>query len=241
MDPLHLAVAFVPLALYLLGLGVVHLRRRPIVWSGTLDTTLLAAAVAGFVIVGPMELFMPDSLPLPGGYVWLLMLSVYTLSVTLWNLLARPRLVVFHLSAEQLRPLLAEVVRRMDSQAGSTGDCFLLPQIGVQFHIEYYPPLRNVCLAAIGDRQSFSGWRRLQAELATALRRIKIADGRQGYGLIAVGLLMIVAPLCLLIGMGGAAVEQKFRDLLREPAASDPSVHASPPDNGQRTSHDPRQ
>ena len=106
MDPVHLVLAFAPLGLYLIGLGVVHWRRRPLVLTGSADVSLLAFAVVGLVIVGPMEFLLPAALPLPGKYVWLMLLLCYSLLVTLWNLLARPRLIVLNVAADRLRPIL---------------------------------------------------------------------------------------------------------------------------------------
>ena len=51
--------ALVPLAAYLITVGVVHLRRRPVTVSGQVDALLLAAAVSGFVMVGPLALLQP--------------------------------------------------------------------------------------------------------------------------------------------------------------------------------------
>jgi hypothetical protein len=217
MDPLYLAVAFVPLALYLIGLGAVHLRSRPTVWSGTLDTAALGAAVSGLVVAGPMDLFLPEASPLSGLYLWLLMLTLYVLGITLWNLLARPRVVIFNITLEQLRPVLVELIRRLDEEASSTGDSFLLPQLGVQFHIERYLPLHNISLVAIGDRQSFSGWRRLQTELKGALTGVRRASRLPAFGFLAVGVVMLGFTLGLAAAMGGPALRAKLRDLLRIP------------------------
>jgi hypothetical protein len=221
MDPLYLAVAFVPLALYLIGLAAIHLRSRPTVWSGTLDTSLLGAAVSGLAVAGPMDLFLPESSPLSGLYLWLLMLTLYVLGITLWNLLARPRVVIFNVTLEQLRPVLTELTGKLDEQATLTGDSFLLPQLGLQFHVERYLPLHNVSLIAIGERQSFSGWRRLQTELTAALAGVERASRLPAFGFLAVGIIMLASTLGLAAAMGVPALRQKLRDLLRIPPAEE--------------------
>ena len=106
MDPVHLVLAFAPLGLYLIGLGVVHWRRRPVVLTGSADVSLLACGRGGDGIVGPLEFLLPATLPLPGQYVWLMLLLCYSLLVTLWNLLARPRLIVLNVAADRLRSIL---------------------------------------------------------------------------------------------------------------------------------------
>ncbi|HEV2971823.1 MAG TPA: hypothetical protein VGY55_17750 [Pirellulales bacterium] len=228
MDPLHLAVAFLPLAAYLIGLGAIHLRRRPTIWSGAFDTAALAAAVSGLIVAGPMELFLPESSPLPGAYLWLLMLALYVLCVTLWNLMARPRVVIFNITLERLQPALAELCVRMDEKFTATGDSYMLPQIGVQFHVERYMPLHNVSLVAIGDQQSLTGWRRLQTELARSLGSVGVASRVPGYSFLFVGALTIAATIYLLGRVDGTTLVQQLRELLRQPAKSEAQLPAAP-------------
>ena len=216
MDPLHLAIAFLPLALYLLVLGAIHLRGSPKVWSGAFDTGALGAAVSGLIVAGPMDLFLPAASPLPGAYLWLLMLALYALAITLWNLLARPRLVVFNVTLERLRPVLAELAGRLDGQFTATGDSYLLPQLGVQFHLERYLPLHNISLVAIGDEQSFSAWRKLRRELSAALAPVGSASPVAGYAFLFVGLAMFALPLWQLAHSDKNAVIEAVHDLLRQ-------------------------
>ncbi len=224
MDPVHQAIAFVPLGLYLLGLGTIHLRARVVVWSGTMDNCALAMAVVGLAIVGPMEMLLPQTSPLPGAYLWLLILALYGLSVTLLNLLARPRLVVFHLSAEQLRQRLAELLPRIDIQASGAGDSFVLPQAGVQFHLESYPPMQTVSLVAIGDRQSVSGWRRLQRELTGALKQTGAASRGPGFSIAIAGAAILCYAMYWLYRMDTVTAKQTLHDILRDTSAAASSV-----------------
>ncbi len=221
MDPFYLAIAFVPLALYLIGLAGVHLMPRPIVWTGALDIAALGAALFGMVVAGPMDLFLPESSPLPGIYLWMLMVTLYVLAITLWNLLSRPRLVIFNITSEQLRPVLAELVKRLDEGASSTGDSYLLPQIGLQFHIERYLPFYNVSLVAIGERQSFSGWRRLRTELAAALAAVKPASRVPAFAFLTIGLVMLISTIGMAATMDRTRLRHEMRDLLRIPPGED--------------------
>ena len=123
------------------------------------------------------------------------MLALYALMITLWNLLARPRLVVFNVAVDQLRPVIAGIAKRMDEQSTVTGDSYLLPQLGVQFHLERYLPLHNISLVAIGDEQSVSGWRKLRIELSTAIAPLRSASRLPGYAFIVVGLAMFALPM----------------------------------------------
>jgi hypothetical protein len=215
MDPVHLLLAFAPLGLYLIGLGIVHWRRRPIVLTGSTDVSLLAAAVVGMAIVGPMEFLLPAALPLPGQYVWMMLLLCYSLLVTLWNLLARPRLVVLNVESDRLRPILAEIAARLDSHPQWAGDSVALEDLGVQLHLEEYAAMRTVSLVAVGTRQSETGWARLRAELADGLRNLEASDRRRGYALTAVGILMLAWPICQALALGGPVVAQRLADILR--------------------------
>ena len=203
-------------------------RRHPRIWSGTFDATALAAALIGLMIVGPMDLFLPNSSPLSGPFLWLMMLSLYGLGVTLWNLLARPRLVIFNVKMEQLRPLLGELAARLDPESTAVGESYLLPQLGLQFHLESYPPLHNISLVAIGDRQSFSGWRRLRGELRAALRDVQGAGRAGGIGFLVVGLVLQATTLWWLAGVGGPALRRQLDDLLRVPPAGATQLPTAP-------------
>jgi hypothetical protein len=129
--------------------------------------------------------------------------------------------VIFNVTTEQLRPLLTDLVKKLDEGASSTGDSFLLPQVGLQFHIERYLPFYNVSLVAIGDRQSFSGWRRLRAELAAALAKVKPASRLPAFAFLAVGLVMLVSTIALAANMNRTQLQHEFRDLLRIPPGED--------------------
>jgi len=215
MDPVHLVLAFAPLGLYLIGLGVVHWRVRPVVLAGAADVSLLAFAVVGLMIVGPMEFLLPAALPLPGKYVWVMLLLCYSMVVTLYNLLARPRLVVLNVAADRLRPILADAAARLDSHPQWAGDSLALETLGVQLHLEEYPPMRTVSLIATGSQQSETGWARLRTELASRLREVETPDRRRGYALAAIGLLMLAWPVGQAVALGNPIVAQTLRDILR--------------------------
>jgi hypothetical protein len=214
MDAVHLAVAFTPLAIYLLFLGIINLERRPVVLSGVKNAALLGLALVGFVAVGPMGLFVPDAAVFAfGPWLWLLLLAFYALCVTLWILLARPRLVIFNATAEQVRPVLAEVVAKIDSDVRWAGDSLTLPQVGLQFHLEPYLPMRNLSLVAVGDRQSFTGWQRLERDLRAALKDVEVSRNPRGFSFLTMGLVLLSWPAYLML-RDTSAVARKLAELL---------------------------
>ena len=170
MDPFRLCLALGPVAIYLLWLGAINLRGRPLLLSGVCDTAILALAVAGLMVVGPMELFFPyDAAVQYGPRVWLLLATLYVTCSLLLLLLLKPRLVIYNISVNRIRPVLAEVVERLDSQARWAGDSLALPALGVQLYVDNFAAFRSVSLISAGGNQNRQGWRRLELALGTAL------------------------------------------------------------------------
>lgn len=193
-DPLRLAIALVPLAAYCLLLAMVNARRRPFVTTGGSDLAALGGALSGLVLVGPIELFRPETASAEfGGYVWLFLLVFYWLWVWLAVLVARPRLVVYNVSAEQLRPVLAEAARQVDAQARWAGDSLSLPTLGVTLHMESFDVMRHASLKSSGGRQELAGWRKLSAELRNQLATLRVRRNPRslGFTLLAAGLITL--------------------------------------------------
>lgn len=164
-------------------LGVLNLARRPLVVSGGRDAAALGFAVSGLVLVGPIALLFPESIAAhfgPAGtkYLWLMFVGLLAICLITVLLVLRPRLIVYNISADQLRPILAEVVERMDPEVRWVGDCLFLRALGVQLHMESSGWMRNVSLVSSGPKQDYQGWLRLEAELAAALRVPKCRGAR---------------------------------------------------------------
>jgi hypothetical protein len=184
--------------------------------TGPGDIAWLAWALSGLVIVGPMNLFLPAAAAVRfGPLAWFLLLGFYSLCVLLYLLVARPRLVIFNITLEQLRPLLEQTARRLDSDARLAGDALQLPQLAVQFHLDAVPAMRNVSLVATGDRQSYSGWKRLREELTAALRAVEVPRNPRGFTFLTCGLVLVGWPLVELLQTPAQAVAQQLRDILR--------------------------
>jgi hypothetical protein len=215
MDALHVAIALGPVATYLVVLGIVNLASRPLVTTGARDAATLAIALAGLVVVGPMELFLvEEAAALYGGWVWGIMLIAYALVVLLLVLLLRPRLIVYNIALVQLRPLLADVVARLDPDARWAGESLVMPRIGVQLHLEAAPLLNNVQLVSSGNAQSLAGWRQLESELATALRRTRTTAHPVGVSLLGLGVLA-AGTIAIVLASDPGGVTQALNEMLR--------------------------
>ena len=215
MDPLRLCLALGPLAVYFAFMGAINLVRRPILLSGMRDTIALAVAVSGLVIIGPIELFMPQAAAVDFGvFVWAFLISFYVLVVTLLMLVAKPRLVIYNVSEEEFRPILAEVVRALDPDARWAGNSLVLPGLQIELHVESFTLMRNVSVVAIGELQSYQGWRRLETALGGVLRQVEVAPNPQGAGLLLVGLMM-AATVFWQLASDPQAITQAFFDMLK--------------------------
>lgn len=199
MDPFRLAVACLPLAAYLLQLGVLNLRRRPVVTTGAADLTALGVAMTGFVFVGPIELLRPQSLTAElGNGVWLIGIGLYWTAVTLAALVLRPRLVIFNASLEELRPVVAEAVGQVDPDARWAADSVAMPRLGVRAHLEAFGVMRNTSVVSTGPRQNLDGWRKLRRALQRSADRLAVKPNPRAVSFLLLGgflLAMSVARL----------------------------------------------
>jgi hypothetical protein len=215
MDAFRICLALGPAAIYLLLLGMINLSRRPLLVSGVRDVAALALAISGLVIVGPMELFFPYAAAARfGSNVWLLLLGLYAMCVVLVLLLLRPRLVIYNISVDKLRPILADLVARLDSDARWAGDSLVLPGLGVQLYVDSFASLRSASLISAGGNQSQQGWRRLEIALGDALTREEVARNSRGVSLLAAAL-TIIAALIWAIAQDPQAVAQSVLDVAR--------------------------
>jgi len=222
MDPFRLCLALGPVAIYLLLLGAINLSRRPFLVTGGRDGAALGLAASGFVLVGPVELFFPDFMairlgvltPFSGPIICVFLLGCYILGMSIVLLLLRPRLVVYNISVDQLRAVLADLVEKLDRDARWAGDSLAMPELGVQLHIEYLPTMRNVSLVSTGPQQSHLGWRRLEIALAAALGEVAVPRNPRGRSLLASGML-IGAMLVAAVALNPQAVAQSLIEMLR--------------------------
>lgn len=192
MDTFSACLALGPLAIYLVMLGLVNLSPRPLVVNGTREAIALGLALVGLVIVGPMQLFLPEAAAAQfGPLVWALLFGFYALCLTLCVMVMRPRLVIYNVTPEQLRPVLAEVARRLDHDSAWAGRALTMPQLRVHLVIDSFAPMNNVTLVATSHGQSVTNWRRLEVVLREALRELPVAGRTQGAWLAMCGLLIL--------------------------------------------------
>jgi hypothetical protein len=197
MDPFHLAIALGPVSVYLLLIGRINLARRPFVTTGARDIFATAVATTGLMVAGPLRLFMPDGAAANlGSWIWLPLMGLYLLTALLVGLLLRPRLMIYNVTSEQLRPVLESVASQLDADRRWAGSSLVLPARGLQLVVEAAPGMRHVQLIAAGQgQQDLNAWRQLELALKRELRPIPVSPNPRGVSLILGGLLIAVLVL----------------------------------------------
>lgn len=191
LDRLPLWAAFIPLGLYLLAIGGAHLSRRPVAIGGGWDWALLGVAVAGLMVVGPLALLQPAM----GNVPWtvILLLVLFVLLVALGALVSRPRLVIYNITLDQLRPLLADVVTTLDTSARWAGSTAALPARQLEVRIDGHGPWRTVSLVAGGERSGAEGWNELCRRLRQKLSGVRVRSSPWAALFLPLGAVMLMA------------------------------------------------
>jgi hypothetical protein len=199
---LPLWVAVLPLGLYLAALGWLHLRRRPTVLGGGLDLILLATAVSGLVLAGPLALLQPAF----GAAPWAMgmLLSLFVLIVASGILVTRPRLVIYNITLEQLRPILAELANGLDPSARWAGESVALPARGLQVLVDGHGLARSVSVVAVGKRTSAEAWAEFGRRLRQAVGSLRVRRNPWGVALASLGCGIVLGA----IGWGTVASPQ---------------------------------
>lgn len=182
MHSIPLWAAALPLGCYLMALGVVHLRRRPLAVSGAVDSVCLAAGLSGCLVAGLSGLAIAGPLAVLGPAVgvmrwsWAVTGALAVLVLAMAILVSRPRLVVYNATVEQLRPAVAEVVLALDPSARWAGETVAMPARGLQVHIDGGSSMRNVTLVALGQRPSPEGWGEFTRRLRGSIGLLRVSS-----------------------------------------------------------------
>ncbi len=200
-------LAWGPPAIYLLVLGWINCQRRPLVVSGTRETSALALALAGCVLVGPGQLLLPsDAAARFAAGVWVLLSLLYVLGVTLVVLVSRPRLVIYNTTANDVRAALDKVAVQLDAPSRWAGATLALDPLGLDLRVEEFAPLGNVSLIANSDHQSTQNWCRLEQMLRSKLAVVPSRPCLRGGLLIATGALVLLVLVYRVVENSAAMV-----------------------------------
>jgi hypothetical protein len=174
-----IGLATFPLAAYCLFLTFLNSRRRPTVFSGTVDLMFLAVGLSGLFLAGPGRLLLPlNVLTFWGTGAWVLWTAFYLSVVLIIVRKLRRRIVVYNFSHYfSAVDRVGEIIKNFDASAASLGNSMALPQHDVQFYVETAPRSRNVVLVATGPSQNVDAWRKLETEIDRSCRTISVSRG----------------------------------------------------------------
>ena len=227
MDPLRISIALIPLVVYAAVLGLVNMNRRPTLTTGTFDTIALGLSLTGLVVVGPLELFYPNSYLMYYGVffffdighwvgigVWILLIMFYWLIVTWIALSRRPRLVIYNLEVGHLHRLLEQLLWAIDPGVRWAGETAVLPNLGIHFTVEANSRLRCIQLVSTGPCQDPLGWKLLLKTLRNSLKQERSPLNPLAFGYFLVALVMSLRIFGELFG-NQQQLHQALLDLLR--------------------------
>lgn len=197
VEPIFVLIALLPLIAHLLQLSTLRLSGRVLITTGGRDIAALGFAVAGLVAVGPGELFFPKAAAgLFGPWVWAALFTLYSLVVSLIALTAKPKLVAYGRTPEQLfQPLLA-AAKKLDSEATSDRETLsvYLPRLKVHLRIAGHPWIDNATIESFEHIPSVNFWNGLLGHLRQQAESTKAVSPRRGVPmlLVAIALLGVV-------------------------------------------------
>jgi len=198
MNSFLLYIAFTPLALYFVLVGLMNMTGRPFLVTGIRDQIVLFLALFGLVAVGPMQLFFPVNASWSyGPWVWLLLIGIYVFSCTLYLLLRRPSLNLYNVTMTEFRPFISDLAVDCDSGARLAGDTVCMPTLGIQFYFDSNAALRVISLISAGPNQNWDGWARFRKSLMDGLK----AQSQTFSPKYAVGISFLLIGLALLVGL----------------------------------------
>ena len=199
LDSLPFWIALVPLGVYCCVMGGLQLRHRPLVISAAWDSALLGLALSGLVAVGPLAAIQP----LLGGSPWgeIILLLLYALVVAVCILFARPRLLIYNATVEQIRPLVAQNAAAVDPVVRWAGESVALPTLGLQAHVEGNGSLRTVSIVVLQSCEASEAWIDLSRRLRRMCRRLRVQPSPVGVIMLIVGCGLLLTACVLACGI----------------------------------------
>ena len=215
MDPVRVTIALGPLCVYLVLIGWLNLSKRPFVTSGARDILALSLALSGLVAIGPIELFMPErAAALMGAKIWLPLIMLYMLVASLISMVMKPRIVVYNVSSDEIRPIVGGVVSELDQDARWAGDSVFMPNMQIQFYLQTHPAMRNVQLVATNGEQNLTSWKNLESSLQQAMNNVSVSVNPRAI-LFFIAASVMTAAVAVSLFAGQAVIAERMQDFLR--------------------------
>ncbi|MDG2206754.1 MAG: hypothetical protein P8K78_02505 [Pirellulales bacterium] len=191
--------ALMPLAIYLIYLGVLNLSCRPRVLLGVIDSLALSIGVSGLVIIGPLQILLPSAVMVRfGENIWYPMVLLYLFGATWLLLLSRPRIVIYGIRPYAFQMSLSSVLTRNQWSADQNENIVRIHELGIDLEIYVFPMMQNVILRPVQSQQSLRAWQKLRAEVTSELQTRSPCNYGLGFGFLMCGL-VVAAIGCALI------------------------------------------
>jgi hypothetical protein len=203
------AVAIIPVAIYLILIGVLRRRNRPLVTSGWRDTLTLGIASAGLIAVGPMQLFTPpQAVERWHAWVWVMLFCLYVLGLSLILLSGKPRLIAYGLNHLQFRDVLFQSAKLVDDQSHWSADVLSMPGSSMQLALEATGSSRVQQATHVGILQNLDDWIKLESEFVRMGGQTSCPSSIAGWPLMMIGSGLLLSSIIPLIRDPAAALAQ---------------------------------
>ncbi len=215
MFTVHLAIATIPVAVYLVLVGALRLRTRPLVTTGWRDTLTLGIAASGLVAVGPMQLFFPSEAAARWhGWVWLALFVLYLLGLMMILLSCKPRLIAYGMDEFQFHNTLLVSAQQIDPDAAWSGNVLTLPGTGIQLAIEPSGASRVHQVVHVGLLHNLQAWLRLERAFVSSGAKISCPRSAAGWPFVLGGLILLAIAITPLLSdpMEALAQLKEFLD-----------------------------
>jgi len=193
-----LAVALVPLLLYVAFLTYLHFRKTPTVLNRSLDFSLLAWGLFGLVTLGPGRLMIPLYVFTAWGvFTWVFWIGFYFLVVVTLARQFRNHLVVYHCRRELVLPAFFTLTRQLDPKTEWGGNVLSLHGLGVQWFVTHDRFGGHLLFIPTNPTMNHPHREMLQEQLTTLCRTLVMPKSSLRWFL---GVLSFVL-LCLVVGL----------------------------------------
>ncbi|MCA9191390.1 MAG: hypothetical protein KDB03_06505 [Planctomycetales bacterium] len=206
---IHVAIAVIPIAIYVLLIGMLRLRRRPLITTGWRDTFTLGLSLIGLVAVGPMQLFFPTEAALRWhSWVWLALILLYVLILTMIMLSTKPRLIAYGMSLRQFMDIMLSAAKAVDVDTRWEGDVLNLPTSAIQFVIEPTGSTTVHQVVYVGTLYNLQDWMAIEKEFVKRGSQSECARSLIGMPLVLGGMLLLAAAVTPIISSPQEALTQ---------------------------------
>lgn len=200
MEPVHFAIAATPVAVYLILVGALRLRNRPLITTGWRDTLTLGIAASGLVAIGPMQLFFPTLAAARWhGWVWLALFMLYLLTLVMVLLSCKPRMISYGLDQIQFRETLLAAAQQIDPTSAWNNDVLSIPSSGIQLASEPSGATRVHQVVHIGLLYNLQDWLKLERAFVALGSQATCPRSAAGWPFVIFGLLLLAFIMLPLI------------------------------------------